>query len=296
MKTLEELTDTTSTTVDDIVPELWSKDLELAAQAKRVARNLIRVNTDLRTSGGDIIHIPKQGKITASSLTEGTDITPAALAYSTLDLTPVEIGAAVRITKEAVEKVQIDLLKDATDQLAEALAQREDQDILAALAGATGHILYGGAKNADASLSLGDVLTTDMIASGVAYIREDNFEPDTLIIHPTTERELLKLAAFTNASTYGKDDVVQKGEIGKYLGLKVISTTNVERIGDASVSAHSSLIISGKRSGALAVARDATIDTDYEVLKRSHLIVGTMREDAGLLNDLSIAVLKVSDA
>ena len=292
MKSLEELADTTTALVPEIIPEIWSAELEKAANAKRIARNLIRTYTTLRDGPGDILRVPKQGKIDAVGLTEGTDITPTALDYGELVLTPAEVGAAVRVTKDVVENSIIDVLRDATEQLGEALAQKEDRDILADLAGPTGHILYGGDASSAATLVQGDVLTTDMIASGVALIREDNFEPDCFVIHPIQERILLKDAQFTDASQYGSQEPVLKGEIGKYLGLKVIVSTNVQ---NPAVDVHSCVLMDAKRAGAIAVKRDATVDTDYEVLKRSHLIVGTMKYDAGVLNDLAICAIVVHD-
>jgi len=123
MKTLEELADTLTTTsgIDEITPEVWSDVLEKTAVAKRVARNFVRVNTDLRDKGGDVLHLPvaNYSAITAAATTEGTDISTTALDYApTISLTPAEIGAAVRISKDVVEEVRIDILRDATDQLA----------------------------------------------------------------------------------------------------------------------------------------------------------------------------------
>jgi len=295
MKKLEELADTTTTEVDAVIPEIWSDEVEAAAQARRVARNFVKVNEDLKNGPGDIVHIPKTGKINAVALTEGTDITPTALEYSTLDLTPAPVGAGVRVTREAVEEARLDILRDATEQLGEALAQKEDQDILEALAGATGAVLYGGAKSSSAELVLGDVLTTDLIASGVTEVRSDNYNPDVIFIAPEQERALLKDSQFVDASKYGANEVVQNGEIGKYLGMKVIVTTNLPKVTDGAAG-HKCLIFDSKHAGAIAIKRDATIDTDYEVLKRSHLLVGTMKYDAGRLNDSAICVLVVSDA
>lgn len=114
--------------------------------------------------------------------------------------------------------------------------------------------IYGGdATDADNSLDKGDTLTTELIAkarrllmSNVGYYWSSNTftkssttknpweptaqEPFVLFIAPEQEEALLNLEKFTNAAEYGSNEVLLNGEIGKYLGIKIISTTKVPAI------------------------------------------------------------------
>lgn len=301
MKDIVELADTvTSTTgIGSITPEVWSKILEKTATAKKVARQFVRINRDLVGTPGDSIWIPvaNYSAITAESTSEGSDITPAALDYSnTKQITPVEVGAAVRISKEVVENVCVDILRDATDQLAEALAQKEDKDILDALGSATTNKVFANGRSAVNEIQEGDILTPALIASAITEVRKDNYNPDVLFIHPAQEGALLQDSQFVNAATYGSADVVKNGEIGKYLGLTVISTTNVPTFtGSGGATYHKAIIADSKHAGILVIKRDPTIETDYETLKGCHLVVAREKYKADLLIPDAVCVIYSAD-
>lgn len=117
--------------------------------------------------------------------------------------------------------------------------------------------LYGGSATADSGLSVGDVLTTDLIADAIRYLKgTENWyrdgtdgksgtltldsstnkngwtptqdDPFVLFIGVAQEATLRKDSQFTNASEYGSDTVVQNGEIGKYLETRIVVTNHLE--------------------------------------------------------------------
>lgn len=114
--------------------------------------------------------------------------------------------------------------------------------------------IYGGdATDASNSLDTGDVITTDLVAkmrrllmSKAGYFWSSNTwtkagvdknpweptaqEPFVLFIAPEQEEAFLTDPQFVNASEYGGNEVVLNGEIGRYIGVKVISTTKVPSI------------------------------------------------------------------
>jgi len=284
MKTLAELADTKTTDVDQIRRIIWSEELEKTATARRVARNFVRINRDLQKTKAKQLKLPVASyqAISASATTEGAAISTTTLDYSkTVTLDPVEIGAAVGLTKEVIEEVCIDIVRDATDQLAEALAQKEDQDILSQLASATGNVIT----------ATGQKFETKMIASGLQKLREDNYNGDVLFISPAQELELLKDPQFTDASKYGDQTVIKTGEIGKWLGVTVVVTTNVP----GTATDRKCLLFDSRHAAVLAIARDAEIETDYDILKRVHYIVGTAKYDCKLLIDDAVCVIRVQD-
>jgi N4-gp56 family major capsid protein len=157
-----------------------------------------------------------------------------------------------------------DLIRDKMDELSYALADKVDNYIAAALGDATettstvaGAItLYGGSASADSGLAAGDVLTTELInkaevvlsgktayywnagtftkSSGVKNPwKNEATDPFVLIIGQKQKQALRDSSQFTNAAEYGNRVVISSGEIGDYLGIRVIVSNNVESVAAA---------------------------------------------------------------
>ena len=162
----------------------------------------------------------------------------------------------------------VNLLAEAKDDLGYWMGHRIDTTIAKlfgtddgltfAQSGTRGAIqLYGGTATADSGLAVGDVLTTDLIADGIRYLKgienwyrdgtggksgtltldtstnkngwtPTNDDPFVLFIGVAQEATLRKDSQFTNAAEYGSDTVVQNGEIGKYLDTRIVVTNHLE--------------------------------------------------------------------
>lgn len=303
MKNIFELTETTTGTtgIADVTPEIWGREVEKAAQALRVARQFCRINTDLQNRGGDVVHIPKNSMMTVasdvqSSLSEGAVIVPTAFdSMTTLDLTPAPFYAAVRVAEDVIEELDLDILRMANEDIAEVLAQKEDQDIFTAAVAGTGNTVWGGDATSVATLATGDTLTTDLIASCTTELRIDNYKPDVLFIHPTQEGILLKDSQFLNAAEYGGNNVVMNGEIGKYIGLKIISTTNVPSNSGGS-GGHDCIMLDSKHAMVLAIKKPIEIKSAFQVERNAHFIQGRIKYAAGVLNANAVGLIRVTDA
>lgn len=300
MKEIVQLAETESSDVSGVIPEIWSKRVEEAARPLKVFRSLIRVNTELLNSGGDKVHIPRRQTLTATSLTEGGTITPSTLVYGTaLTLEPSEVGCGVKVSKKAVQGAIVNLLADCSTELAMSLAQLEDTDIASALSAATTSKLYGGDATGTADIASGDVLTPGLVAQGIKLIKLQNFDADALVIDPNSFYNLSTCEQFSSASVFGSDTLVKGGLISKYLGVKVLTSTNVPSgtAGEGTdVPYHVCILMDSKRAGAIAIKRNPTIETLYEPFERKYKIAATEVRDQGLLNDASIVTLCVSDS
>ena len=171
------------------------------------------------------------------------------------------------LTKSALHTNALNLLDIAKEELSYALGDRIDQAIAVAIGNATSstssatgaQTLYGGDATSDNTLSTGDILTTDLIAEAAKLLKSQNKQyraspgsgggygavsgtvtgnpwmnspddPYVLFIGPAQEMALRKDSQFINAAEYGGNEVVQNGEIGQYLGIKVVVTNNVEQV------------------------------------------------------------------
>jgi len=199
-----------------------------------------------------------------------TERIAADISWTTLDnltsviATPAPVIAGYALSNFSLRTNAVNLLKVARDELSYAIGNRVDAAIATALGDATvasnsvrgAQTLYGGDATSAATLEAGDVITTDLVAKAARYLKDtkmyyrasgaygtetlsavaknpwapDAQEPFVLFIGPAQEETFRKDSQFVNAAEYGSNKVVQNGEIGEYLGIKVVVTTNVESV------------------------------------------------------------------
>jgi len=281
----------TTTDAAKAIPIIWSPQVELGAQPKRVMRALGIVDTTLRGSPGNKFYFPKVPTVLeAVDATEGTKPDELAVTVDRLEITTKEVIAALSVTRQVVEQITFNVVDILTDLLSEGVANKEDKDVLAALNAASGiaGTLYGGGKSAEGDLVAADVLTTDLIADGVTAMRKEKREPRYVIIHPAQENALLKSDKFINAAQYGGREVVLNGEIGQWLGIKVLKTTQVPTgTGSGGITTYHAFFIS-ERVWVEEVKRDPEVEPKYEPGERKTYMYGTMEYGLGILNPKGI--------
>jgi N4-gp56 family major capsid protein len=137
MKSIEELSTLTTTSIADLVPKVILEEVEEAARARRFGRSLIRINDDLTRTKGRSIIIGRRGTITAAAVSEGTTLGGSGITYTSNTITPTKSGVSVHITQESIEGCELNLIKDAVTEAGIALADKEDNDLVVALLGYT---------------------------------------------------------------------------------------------------------------------------------------------------------------
>jgi len=155
-------------------------------------------------------------------------------------------------------------------------------------------------------LSAGDIFTTDKFADMLTEVRKSNYRPDVCFIHPTQENVFLKDSQFVNAAEFGSNEVVKNGTIGKYLGVLIVSSTNVTGYASGAtdssdgtawgVAGHDVFMVDSKHAVVMAIKRNPTIETDYDPSVRMHKIFATMKYQAKILNNGSVVIGKFADA
>jgi len=283
---------TTTTELDGVIPEVWSREIEEAARPNRVMRGLIVLNTELLEAPGDVVKIPKLGTLTAVNLTEGTAMVPEAWdASTTIDFIPDEIGVAVEVTRKAMRRSYISVMEGASKELGEALAQKEDTDILAAAVAEAGTVIYSNGTGID-DITAADIFTVSLFKDAVEALEVAECpDPIRCLVHPAVKRSLMEDEQFVDASQYGGREVVLTGEIGEYLGVKVFKSTNgPNQLNTGSVRCYAS-VFWGPRGIAEALKADPDYEDDYEVLKRTTVIASVMEYEAKVLNDYQVAVV-----
>lgn len=210
---------------------------------------------------------------------------------------------AICISKEIASTSHVDLVEYAKYAIVQATEKDIEDDIVTEIETATANAVYGGDATSVATLVDGDIITADVIADARKKIREDNFIPAVLVVHPVQEGHLMKDSQFVNASEYGGREVVLNGEIGKYLGVKTVVTTNITAKTTADWSNGNGRIcfMVGKNQQGqwpVTLVWKEKPNYSYEFLKRwnNHYIYVDAAYDVELVQDNGICEIFVTDA
>jgi N4-gp56 family major capsid protein len=153
------------------------------------------------------------------------------------------------------------LVQDKRDELSYAMTDLIDYTISRALGDATettstvagAMTLYGGNATSDNTLAVGDVLTPELINEAEVLLsgrkayywnagtwtassgtknpwQNEARDPYVLMIGQRQKQSLRNSSQFVNASEYGNRVVISSGEIGEYLGIRVIVSNNCESV------------------------------------------------------------------
>jgi len=209
-------------------------------------------------------------------------------------ITPVPQNEGVAISNQAIRTNAIDLVKAAKDEMIYAAGDGLDRNVMATLNSDSNRAtsttlgsqaIYGGDATQASAITAGDTITTDMVAEAKRLLQSTNCRywtygtgkgtssetknpwqnesgnPFVLLIAPEQEEVFLTDSQFVNASEYGDPSVIRNGEIGKYLGVKIVVANNTPYYGAATthadtgttaVAQHRCMMIKDKKSVGLA--------------------------------------------
>lgn len=142
--------------------------------------------------------------------------------------TPVNVMEVARrkLAEQIARDVDLELYNEAVDAAANVVATEGD------LTGSTFDDEHGVTEHSSGSHVVDQTesgrLTPDSIAEAQARIEANNWEPFALMISSDQKKDLRTDSQFTNAAEYGSDDVVLNGEIGMYLGLRIVVSNTVD--------------------------------------------------------------------
>lgn len=246
---------------------VWSGELVDAAKDSMYFLDAVNVKQLSQGEKSMVVNYRKyydrQGSVTFDT-TEPT--TSAITNYGTnlkdgVVITPAPYYSLATITGYGARTNIHDLVMDKMDELSFALADKVDVYIATALAAATqttstvagATTLYGGDASAESGLAAGDVLTTELInkaetilAGKKAYYwtggtftvssgtknpwKNETTDPYVLMINQPQKKALRDSSQFVNAAEYGNRVVISSGEIGDYLGIRVLCSNNTPQV------------------------------------------------------------------
>ena len=305
-ETIQELaagdTITSTTGVSTVQGVVWGQEILEAAQQRMFFEQFALI-VDVPKGNKDW-ELPRETAPIDFDITssEGTGRTMTKIDnVTTVTFTPATKRFGVAISRDVVRTSQVDMIRHAKRNLVYDAALNIDNDIATALAAASGATtIFGGDATSRATLEAGDVISTDLVAKANRVLKAvgwQNRQDFILFIPAICEEVFLKDSQFVNASEYGGNEVVKNGEIGRYLGIKVIQTEQTPSFADGgsggNLAGFSVILLKAKVSYGLAYGERPFLDSEYEKNEAEFRLYLDMTYQADTLQDNAIVLIDV---
>lgn len=202
-------------------PTVWSKEVTMAFENRRVMAKLVsRFDADVKAFG-DTVKIPNFAKITATYKVEGSEVDRYANTETNVTLSIDKWGAKQVVVEDIVKvQSQYDLFKYYTEKLGEAIAELQDDQLMglytsfSTTIGATSNNV-GLAK----SYMLGAIRTLD---SSNVPTRDRH-----MVLEAYGYEDLRNMDEFTRYDATGRAGLFEGDIKGKFFDVNLYMTNNV---------------------------------------------------------------------
>mgnify|MGYP003148901540 FL=1 len=275
-----------------VVSELYSNIVQSALYTyseQAVIRPVVR-NYDMTGTPGLTAQVPKYPAISASDLTDGTDLT-ANTAFNTTSITmsAAERGAKVTLTDLAKETAQEDVAAAVGRQLGEAMVNKVDGEIAA---------LFPSFSNRVGAA--GDGITATTIFKAVGQLRSQNARGQVFVVlHPFQAMDLkIQLAGAGNTNMANPpqvgNTVLTSGVVGSIEGAIILESNNVGKDINDSTSGTGNFVGCAFTQDAIGymVKRNIRVESQRDASLRADEIVGSMAyATAELFDEYGVGIL-----
>lgn len=240
------------------------------------------VNDKLKGIPGDTVTIPAWAYIgAAEDVAEGVEVTTATMTASTKQVKVKTAGKAITLTDEAVLSGFGDPIGQATHQLSLSIADKIDNDVLAALGTTT--LIYTDAK----------AISYKGIVAAVDKLNEESGTEKVLFVAPSQITVLRQDDDFIAKDKYG-NDVMMNGEIGMIAGCRVVTSRKINDTG-ATIDNFIVCLTPEGEDGTPALPavsiytkRDANLETERHAKARTTDVVVSAHYAVGLTNESKV--------
>ena len=241
----------------DFIPELWGDLIYKYFEERLVFKNTIEDYSSLVQGSGDTIHIPEIAKMTASSLTDGAQVSYVAPAETNTQLSIDKHYYSAKLFTDVLQvQSSYDLISAYGKAMGYALAKQVDSDIAAQLI----------TVNNGATLTTDDQITAAEFEAAIANLGENDIDYTSgdvfFVVNPTLYADMLNPAGTFGASFVRADitgfnsdnSPALSGIVGKLMGMPVLMSNSLST-GGTNVSG----VIYHKSACAMAVQRDIDV-------------------------------------
>lgn len=261
------------TKIEDMInPEVLSPMISAKIEKKIIVSKIAKVDTTLQGQPGNEVTVPQYKYIgDAEDIAEGVAMGTAKLETGSTSFTIKKAGKGVSITDEAILSGYGDPVGESENQLAKAIANKVDNDVVEAITkeGEDGvQLIYG---DGSAPISYAGVVDAEDLFD------EEVSSDKVLYVHPKQMTKLRKDADFLSADKYdGK--VMVSGEVGKIGTCRVVRSKKVQL--DETGAYYLNPIV--KMNNDAETEEDAPAVTIY--LKRDTQVERERKADSGITN------------
>lgn len=235
------------------VPKIWIKELEREFTEALYWQKFIGTGKDvgvvrkdeLIRQPGDTIYINKLGQLTnvgdlgTTHTLEGNEeqMALSRVAFNAVD----RIGNAICWPIIVGHRVTFDMRGEARDLLSDWAATKVDtMHFNAAYLSAAANVLYGGTANSRNTITATDTISAHDLKRVAALLmnnkarRVAGAEGDFIgLIHPFQGFDLKNDADWVAANRYAGSERIFDGEVGRYMGIRILETGQVQSIANA---------------------------------------------------------------
>lgn len=209
----------TITTGDKFLPEVWSKQLQIATQSNLVAGKLVKRFDSEVSSFGDTLHVPKISNLSATSKSASTQVTFNAPTEGSIDLlinAHYECSFLIEDRLDAQSKYN--LAEEYKVKQSYALSKQIDTDILALQTNLTQSVGTSGTPPSDLN-----------VLRAIQYLDDADapYEDRAFIMKPSLKASLLAIDRYVSQDFVGMDLPVKNGLFGQRYGIPFFVSTNV---------------------------------------------------------------------
>ena len=245
------------------IPEIWGDLIYKYFEEKLVFKNTIEDYSSLVQGSGKIIHIPEIAKMTASSLTDGAQVSYVAPAETETQLTiNKNYYSAKLFTDVLLVQSNFDLISSYAKAMGYALAKQFDSDIASELI----------TVNQGATLTTDDQITASEFETAIANLGENDIDYTSgdvfFVVNPTLYADMVNPAGTFGASFVRSDisgfnsgdSPALTGVMGTLMGMPVLMSNSLSA-GGTNVSG----VIYHRSACAIAVQRDIDVKQQFDI-------------------------------
>jgi hypothetical protein len=263
--------ETTSSTISELYTEIVAEALFVASE-QSIMRGLVRNYTI--SGGGKSVEVPIYSTVSASAVSEASDLSNTAVNPSSVTITASEVGVMTTLTDLARNSASRNVAADIGRLFGEGIATKIDSDLVALFSG------FSTEKGPGA----GSELTVQDLFECAAELKTNKAPgPYYGVFHPKQIFNVKKSLTntFVGRDTELSNEAMRSGFVGNVAGIQIFETSNISVDGsDDSIGG----VFSQDALG-LAMMQDLKIETQRDASLRADEIVATAVFGVGELHD-----------
>ena len=269
--------ESTSSTLSELFTEIVA-EAQFVAQEQSIMRNLVR-NYAI-SGGGKAVEIPIYAAVSASAVSEASDLSNTAIDPSSVTITASEVGVMTTLTDLARNAAPRNVAADIGRLFGEGIAKKQDTDMTALFDGFSSAVGDGTAAISAASI---------FNAASTLRAAALNINECAVVLHPKIAFDLKANLTNTFANSNANDlanEALRSGFVGTLAGMRVFETSNMSNTGNAGdykgAAFHRDALEMAEMQGLkIETQRDASLRAD-EIVATAVYGVGEVHDSYGV--------------